>query len=135
MYLGNEIFSYAANAMNLGQRIKDLRVSANLTQEQLGQRFALGEREALSKQAISAWEAGRNQPTAEQLSVLADTFKVSADVLLGRSSEKSETLNLQDVAELITLFGELGPDDRDQLLDFARAAQRRRARIKTSSGN
>jgi transcriptional regulator with XRE-family HTH domain len=104
--------------MNLGQRIRELREQAKLTQDQLGAKFhVLGENEVLGKQAISAWEAGRNQPNAAQLAVLCGTFNVSADTLLGTARGATD---LNDVAELIRLYASLDGMGRARVLDVAR---------------
>lgn len=64
-----------------GRRLADGRRAKQLTQDDIAVIFDLG------KQAVSHWERGRNQPTAEQLSILARELEVSADWLLsGRAA-------------------------------------------------
>lgn len=64
-----------------GRRLADARQAKGLTQDDIAAIFDI------SKQAVSHWERGRNQPTAEQLSILARELQVSADWLLsGRAA-------------------------------------------------
>jgi transcriptional regulator with XRE-family HTH domain len=60
-------------------RIKELRISRNINQKQLGE--AIG----LSLQAISDIERGYRLTSMEGFVALADYFNVSLDYLVGRS--------------------------------------------------
>jgi len=105
--------------MHIGQRIKQLREAAKLTQDQLGQKFAEGKDDpGLTKQAISAWESGRNQPDAAQVVILCETFNVSADALLG--TDRGAPTDLTDVSELVLLYARLPKSNRLRILDVAR---------------
>ena len=59
------------------ERLKELRVEKNLTQEQLANETGLG------RCAISIWEIGKRIPSAQAIIVLAQYFGVSTDFLLG----------------------------------------------------
>ena len=61
----------------LGNRIKQLRQQADLTQSQLARVLNV------SPALISAYELGDRKPSLEILVSLAATFKVSTDFLLG----------------------------------------------------
>ena len=61
--------------MNLGNKIRELRRTNNLTQEQLA--TALN----ISAQAISKWEMGASYPDMTMIPTLATFFKVSLDEL------------------------------------------------------
>jgi transcriptional regulator with XRE-family HTH domain len=80
--------------MTIGKRLKELRTSANLTMDALGELFRSEEKpEGLSKQAVSAWESDRNQLTADQIIFLCKVFKISPDyLLLGKTDEETELL-------------------------------------------
>lgn len=107
--------------MPLGQRIKELRERAKMSQEQLGQYFPTPkEPSGISKQAISHWENDRNQPTASQVVIMADLFGVSADELLGLSGSEDKTPSVTEIAELVVLFGTLSQSERSQVFDFMR---------------
>ncbi len=63
--------------VNMGEKIKSLRVENKLTQKQLAERIGL----AIS--AISSYEAGTRYPSYESLVKLSRIFHVSTDYLLG----------------------------------------------------
>lgn len=58
-------------------RIKELRLKAGLTQEQLAKKIGL------SKQSVSFYELGKRNPKIEKWQKLADFFGVSAPYLQG----------------------------------------------------
>jgi len=64
---------------NLSERIKDLRSSHNVLQQNVAD-FA-----GLSLRGYQRYERGERQPTADILIALADYFDVSLDYLVGRS--------------------------------------------------
>ena len=61
--------------MNLGNKIRELRKTKNLTQEQLAASLNI------SAQAVSKWEMGASYPDITMIPVLAGLFKVSLDEL------------------------------------------------------
>lgn len=63
--------------MNIGERIRELRKKANMTQE------AMAERLMLSPQAISRWEKGTAMPDITLLPAISEMFSVTTDYLLG----------------------------------------------------
>ena len=74
--------------MSLAQKLKQLRLQAGLTQEQLAAR--IGE----SSRTIKHWEHGTRTPNAVSLLVLSRCFHVSVDWLLGRTDERWSTPQL-----------------------------------------
>ena len=62
--------------MTLGQRIRELRTAAGLSQEQLAERLNV------SRQAISKWELDASAPDLDRLVLLGDLFGVSLDQLV-----------------------------------------------------
>lgn len=68
--------------MSLAQKLKQLRLQAGLTQEQLAARIGV------SSRTIKLWEHGTRTPSAVYLLALADCFHVSVDWLLGCAGEK-----------------------------------------------
>ena len=75
-----------------GERIKELRQNAGLTQQQLADRIWV------SKAAISNNELYERNPSPEILVKLAKVFHVSVDYLLG-IEEKSQTLDLSGLTD------------------------------------
>jgi len=61
--------------MNLGNKIRELRRAANLTQEQLAASLSI------TPQAVSKWEMGASYPDMTMIPTLAAFFKVSLDEL------------------------------------------------------
>ena len=63
-------------------RLKQLRLERNMTQEQLGE--ILG----VKKYSIYTYEKGRSGPDIDGLIALADFFEVSVDYLIGRTDKR-----------------------------------------------
>ena len=61
------------------QRLRHLRLSHNLTAEQLGIKFDV------RKQTVSRWELGDRLPPLDVATALAEYFNVSLDYLVGLS--------------------------------------------------
>ncbi len=61
---------------SLGETIKELRVSRNMTQEFVAE--SLG----VSRQAVSKWENGTSEPTTSNLVALAKLFETEPEELL-----------------------------------------------------
>ena len=68
--------------MNLGKKIRQLRLRAGLTQEQLADRLGIG------PQAVSKWENAVAMPDIALLPLLAETFGVSIDDLFDLTVEQ-----------------------------------------------
>ena len=69
------------------ERVKDLRLSMNLSLRQLAKITGL------SHSAICKYESGTREPTFESLEALADVFNCDIDYLLGRSDIKCALLH------------------------------------------
>ena len=59
--------------MNLGEKIKERRKQAGLSQEQLAEQLGV------SRQAISKWESGKAVPETDTLISISKYFDVSLD--------------------------------------------------------
>ncbi|MCL2695837.1 MAG: helix-turn-helix domain-containing protein [Clostridiales bacterium] len=77
--------------VNLGKRIRALRLEKHITQTEMAQRIGI------SKAMISAYELEQRQPSYDILIRIATFFKVSADYLLGL--EKSEMIDISGLKE------------------------------------
>ena len=73
----------------LNENIKELRMQCGLNQVEFAQKMNV------TKQCVSNWENDNVLPSIEMLVKMADFFKVSTDLLLGRIKE-----NTISVAEL-----------------------------------
>lgn len=81
----------------MGNRIRELRTSKSLSQEQLADKLGV------TKQAISQMERGVRKPSMEMLDALCDFFNVSADYLRGM---EDVTIRLVDGDDIQKLDGE-----------------------------
>ena len=67
----------------LAQQIKNLRITNNLSQDDLAEKLYI------SRQAVSKWENGEATPDSDKLVQLAEIFGVSLDnLVLGKEPEK-----------------------------------------------
>ena len=73
--------------MNIGQRIKQLRLEKNITQPELAKSIKV------SNGLISFWENSVNEPKASLIIKLALFFNVSTDYLLGLEDELGNKIN------------------------------------------
>ena len=75
----------------VGDRIKALRESANLTQSQIAKTFKL------SRSAVNYWELGLAVPSTQYIVELAKLFRVSTDYLLGMS--ENSTISIEGLTK------------------------------------
>lgn len=75
---------YKSMTLNIGNNIRDLRKSVDMTQEQLALRLGV------SYQSVSRWENGGTYPDLELIPAIADIFSVSVDTLLGIPQKQKE---------------------------------------------
>lgn len=66
---------------SVGDRIKHLRLSNNITQKELADALYK------SESAIRMWELGKSEPDIETLKMIADYFHISADYLIGTNND------------------------------------------------
>ena len=67
--------------MSLGERIKEARLNAGLTQQELGELIGV------RKQTITGYEKGEREPDAIKLNKIAQVLGVSGDYLLNLGDE------------------------------------------------
>ncbi len=83
----------ATNQLSFGEKLKNARKSAGLTQEQLAEKLGV------SRQAITKWEADKGLPDIENLKLISKALDVSIDYLL----DDNNALDLTILREPITL--------------------------------
>lgn len=71
----------------MGERIKELRRNAGMTQEELGNKIGV------TAQAVSKWECG-SVPDTELIPKIADCFGVAIDALFGREYDNYDAYNI-----------------------------------------
>ena len=84
--------------IDTGERIRELRIAAGLSQEELA------ELSSLNRVTIAKYETGRIEPGAQALSRIADALDVSTDAILGKSdtpevSSRPKTIEARILAE------------------------------------
>ena len=79
--------------MTLGEKIKDARVKAGMTQEDLASKILV------SRQAISKWESDKGIPDIDNLKVISKLLNVSIDYLVDDGTE----LDMSVIRESIDL--------------------------------
>ncbi len=87
--------------MELGQRLKELREAAGLSQGKLA------EIAGVSRNAVSQWEAGTTQPSTKRLTAIARALDVSVDQIMASSSKTRDRI----VEAATRLFDRLGPNE------------------------
>lgn len=84
--------------MTFGTKLREARKAAGMTQEQLASVLAV------SRQAVTKWEADKGLPDVENLKLIAKALEVSIDYLLAEEgtldlSCTKEAINLEDYAD------------------------------------
>lgn len=97
-----------ADCSNLGKLIRERRMAKGLTQEQLAAVFGI------NKNAVGAWELGRNLPKVEDIPTLCDILDISLYAFFGIETP------FEDTGEGRVLLDRLG-----QLNDYNRKLLRR----------
>ena len=75
--------------LNFGNRLKNLRLQKNLTQEQVATRLGI------TKAMISAYELSTRYPSIDMLIKIAQSYNVSTDYLLGIN--KTNTIDISNL--------------------------------------
>ncbi len=101
----------------LGIRLKELRSNINKTQEQVAK--SLG----ISRAAYSHIENSRNEPDNSTLAKIADYYGVTADFLLGRTSDKHE--EVLAAAHLDKDLKDMTQEQRKAVYDFIEFQKKR----------
>lgn len=76
--------------INLGNKIKSLRTSAKMTQEELGKKIGV------KKSTIANYESGYSEPESEKLSQIATIFDVTIDYIIGNTNLKNSIIFLEE---------------------------------------
>ena len=107
----------SVNTKEIGERVKQLRKSRGITQDELG--AVLGDKvsgKPLSRGQVSNLETGKRNFNIHQIKALADFFNVSIEVL-GFESNEIETVDLLERAKLIFENDNVPMDEKQELYD------------------
>ncbi len=100
---------------HIGQKIKDLRKKADMTQDRLAEYLGV------SAQAVSKWEVGSASPDLSLIAPLCRVFGVTADELLGIAHEK-DPRETEAEEELDRLMKTPGKDGKIDILSLREKA-------------
>ena len=89
--------------MELGYRIRALRINNEMTQREVGNRLGV------SEVSIRCWENGTKSPSMNAIISLSELFHVSTDYLLGVSSDEDKDSRLLNHREILTARNQLIP--------------------------
>lgn len=84
--------------MDFSEKLKQIRNNEGISQEQLAERIGV------SRQAVTKWETGKGLPDIENMTILAEIFKVTLDELISGTvpkNEKSEMLTSETAYDMI----------------------------------
>lgn len=82
----------------LSDRIKQLREQSQLSQAELARRLDV------TRSSVNAWEMGLSAPTTQYVVAMAKIFHVSADYILGLSSQQCLVLDSYTPREIELLY-------------------------------
>lgn len=100
----------------LGDRIRKLRESRNMTQTELSEILSMK-----TYTTVSKWEKNENFPKGKDLKKLAEIFNVTSDYLLGLSDTKLGKITTQNEhPEILTIYNQLEEPKQEKVLDYAK---------------
>ena len=99
----------------IGDRIKLLRKRAYLTQSQLAERLNL------SQATVACWENGKRRPDLDLLPIIAETFGVSVDELLGREEQEDRPPKTIEAKIVSFAMDQLPQEERDRIINVLSA--------------
>lgn len=102
----------------LGDRVRELRESQNMTQTELADTLGMK-----TYTTVSKWEKNENFPKGKDLKRLAQIFHVTSDYLLGLSDDKLKKFPKEvtsDVSEITSIYTKLETDRQNKVVDFAK---------------
>lgn len=97
----------------IGERIKIMRQSRNMSQVELAERINL------KRSTIGMYERGEREPDLDTIEALADVFNVPMSALIDRKNQP-DTMTELEQQELIQLFASLPEDAKHRFLDLMR---------------
>lgn len=110
----------------IGNKIKELRKSHNLTLEELADILNKEYPDTINfnKGKISKWENDREEPRLSSVKILADYFDVPLDYFNGIDI---------DQAEILTIFNQLDEERQENVVDYATALLNEQASMKATT--
>lgn len=118
--------------MDTAERIRELRILNSMSQADLAQKLKI------SQSAIAKIEIGKNEPTANTLTKLADYFKVTTDYLLGREEEDGRIIVQEnelpsDENTLLTSYRALPPELKVMVQEYFKSLEGLKSKLNTKN--
>ncbi len=113
----------------IGERIKTLRQSENLTQEQLAESINKKNGTSINKGMISKWENNKEEPRMEYVRNLAEFFDASVDYIICLSDEIKPNNLFSDTIHTIAAHfdgDEYTDKEMQEILDYAKYIKAKR---------
>ncbi|AHA10948.1 MULTISPECIES: helix-turn-helix domain-containing protein [Bacillus] len=85
--------------MLLNERLKQLRLQYNYTQENVAQKIGV------SKQSVSKWESGKTYPDIDNLIILSDIYNVTIDELIREDSILKKRIKIKKKNRVVDFLG------------------------------
>ena len=101
----------------IAERIRELRKERGLDAEKFGEKVGR------SGKTVSAWETGRNTPSAEMLINICRVYSVDIDYFYPDDVTKTKNGTIStfsDEEELVEIYRSLNSDGKNHLLVYAR---------------
>ena len=110
----------------IGNRIKELRKSHNLTLEELADILNKKYPDTINfnKGKISKWENNREEPRLSSVKILADYFDVPLDYFNGIDIDQTE---------ILTIFNQLDENRQEKVIDYATVLLNEQVSMKTTT--
>ena len=80
--------------MKFNERLKELRLSRELTQEEFAKRIGI------SRSAVGMYEKGKREPDFETLELFADFFNVDMNYLLGKTDANTDISSIKNIVTI-----------------------------------
>ncbi|MBB6735235.1 helix-turn-helix domain-containing protein [Cohnella zeiphila] len=114
--------------MNMGERLRELRLKRNISQEEVARHIGI------TRSAYSHYEINNRQPVYETLMKLAAFFDVSLDYIIGGvgSNQTADESAGPDSREIMRLLQDMNHEQRKQSISLMHGLLNGNARSKDS---
>lgn len=100
------------------ERLKDLRTSLSLTQEEFAKRLGI------SKSAVGMYERGEREPSIKLLAKIADTFNVDVNYLIGSNSQFEDLFKKAGMKELVEQGGKMSQEQLKKWVELMKTYEK-----------
>jgi transcriptional regulator with XRE-family HTH domain len=104
--------------MNIGERLKELRINKNLSQLEIAENIGV------TRSAYCHYEMNNRNPDYETLSKLASLFDVTIDYIIGRDINILHQLP-NDAGKIKDMLNQLDDAERKSTIDLLKSAMQK----------